>query len=149
MKTSRLTLTVLLISLCLAAAGVIAAPVSLLQQAFPDVPPQFLGGRGTKDFVPLAIASARTWGNPNGVEVIFTAPVAPATATNAANYTVAPGMTVTRAVLGTDAYTVKLTTTAIPGTGLHTLTVNNVQDQSVPANTIAPNSRAPILKAQG
>ena len=102
-----------------------------------------------KDFTPLTLAYARTWGNPTGVEVVFTAPVAEATATNALNYTISPGVTVTRAVMGTNASSVQLTTTTMPNGVLHTLTVNNVQDRSTPPNIIPANSQAAILKAQG
>ena len=131
----------------LALAG--SPPPSLLEQAFPGAAPGNLPGGRAKDFVPIAINSARTWGNPNVVEVVFTAPVDPVTGTNASYYTVAPGVSVQQAKLGADAYTVRLTTTTLNESTLHTLTVNNVQDQSVPPNTIAPNSTAPILKAQG
>ena len=124
-------------------------PPSLLEQAFPGAAPTDLPGGRTKDFVPIAISSARTWGNPNAIEVVFTAPVDPVTGTNAGFYTVSPGVTVQKADLGADAYTVRLTTTPLVEATLHTLTVNNVQDRSVPPNTIAPNSTAPILKAQG
>jgi uncharacterized repeat protein (TIGR01451 family) len=149
MNTNRKSLAPVCFLSCLLVAPAPATPLSLLEQAFPGVPAQFLVLPGAKDFVPLTIVSARTWGNPNGVEVVYSAPVAVSTATNAANYTVSPGISVTRAVMGADEYTVKLTTTTIPTPGLHTLTVNNVQDQSAPPNVIAANSRAPIIKAQG
>ena len=94
-------------------------PVPLVQQAFPDVPVSWFQSRHPKDYSPITLDSARTYGNPNAVEVTFSAPVAPATATNAANYTIPPALAVTAARLGTNAYTVVLTTAAIPDDGLH------------------------------
>jgi uncharacterized repeat protein (TIGR01451 family) len=124
------------------------ASLSLLAEAFPGVDLSYLGWT-PKDYAPIAVSSARTWGNPNGVEVVFTAPVDPATATNAANYTITPGIAVQRAVMGTNAWTVKLTTATMADAVLHTLAVSNVQDLSSPPNTIAAGSTVPILKAQG
>ncbi len=123
-------------------------PPSLLQQAFPGVPVKYQAS-GAGDYVPIAINSARTWGSPNGVDVVFTVPVDPLTATNKANYTITPGIVVQGAAMGTNAWTVKLTTTAMTDTALHTIAVSNVRDLSNPTNTITAGSTAPILKAQG
>jgi len=95
------------------------------------------------------LSYARTWGNPNAVEVVFSAPVSATTATNRANYVIAPGVTIARAALGSNANTVVLTTAAMPDGTLHTLTVNGVQDTATPPNTIPTNSQTAILKAQG
>ena len=132
--------------LCSTAAG--GSPPSLLEEAFPGVDPASYSSQ-TKDYVPLALSSARTWGNPNGVEVVFSVPVDPATATNAANYAITPGTVVQKAVMGANAWTVRLTTTTMADATPHTLTVTNVQDLSSPANLIPPGTTAPILKAQG
>ncbi|MBI5387747.1 MAG: hypothetical protein HZA90_24055 [Verrucomicrobia bacterium] len=122
-----------------------AAPSSVVELAFPAAPPQ---GQ-PKDYTPIALSFARTRGNPNRVEVVFTAPVAAASATNRAHYTISPPVTVQSAAVGDDGFTVWLTTAAIGDAGLHTLTVNNVTDTSDPPNAVAANSQTPILKAQG
>jgi uncharacterized repeat protein (TIGR01451 family) len=137
-----------IVTVWLSAAARGETPLALLQEAFPGVDLSYLQ-RGPKDYVPIAISSVRTWGNPNGVEVVFTAPVDPVTATNAGNYAITPSITVQRAVIGTNGWTVKLTTTTMADAVLHTLAVSNVQDLSNPPNTISPGSTAPILKAQG
>ena len=101
----RTTLSRTLRSLIFSLAGIWLAssamgqtPLTLLQEAFPGVDVANLWPR-PMDYVPIAVSSARTWGNPNGVEVVFTVPVNPATATNAANYTVTPGIAVQKAVI--------------------------------------------------
>ena len=123
------------------------APVPLLQQAFPGVPASWFQSRQAKDYSPITLDAARTYGNPNAIEVTFSAPVSPASATNTANYTVTPGVNVTAARLGTNAFTVVLTTTAIPDAGIHTLTVTNIFDASLQYSI--PPTVLPILKAQG
>ncbi len=123
------------------------APVPLVQQAFPGVPASWFQGRQTKDYSPITLDAARTYGNPNAIEVTFSAPVAPASATNTANYTVAPGVSVTAARLGTNAYTVVLSTTAIPDAGLHTLAATNIFDASLQYSI--PPTVLLLLKAQG
>ena len=134
--------------LCLALSATAKVPPALLREAFPGVDLSYLGSQ-PKDYAPIAVFSARTWGNPNGVEVVFTAPVDPATATNTANYTLSPGITVQRAVVGAGGLTVQLTTTTMADAVLHTLTVSNVQDLATPPNTIAAGLKGPVLKAQG
>jgi hypothetical protein len=123
------------------------APVPLVQQAFPGVPASWFQSRQSKDYSPITLDAARTYGNPNAIEVTFSAPVAPATATNTANYTVAPGVSVTAARLGSNAFTVVLTTAAIPDAGLHTLAATNIFDATL-QYSISP-TLLPILKAQG
>jgi uncharacterized repeat protein (TIGR01451 family) len=153
MKTTRYphTLDSLFLSLFLfwlPAAVLAQAPLALLQEAFPGVDVADLGPQ-PKDYTPIYVISARTWGNPNGVEVVFSAPVDPATATNAANYAVTPGISVQAAVMGSDASRVKLTTTSMADDVLHTLAVTNVQDLSTPPNVIPTGTPVPVLKAQG
>lgn len=122
---------------------------SLLQLAFPEVFARGDGPPATKDPAPLLLSYARTKGNPNAVEVVFSAPVSETTATNKANYALTPGVTVLSAAMGTNTTTVILTTTTLPNGVTHTLSVSNVQDRSSPPVTIAANSRALVLKAQG
>ncbi len=131
-------------TIALQAATAAAAPNSLIQIAFPGV----AGGVRPKDYVPIEVSYARTHGNPNRVEVVFTAQVAPATATNTANYHISAAVTVQSATVGADGYTVWLTTTSIPEAGLHVLSVTNVTDTLEPPNPVPPGSQVPILKAQ-
>ena len=140
-----LTLTALVSASITATAD--TAPVPLVQQAFPGVPVSWFQGRQTKEYSPITLDAARTLGNPNAIEVTFSAPVAPASATNTANYTVAPGVSVTAARLGTNAFTVVLTTTAIPDAGLHTLAATNIFDATLQYSI--PPTVLPLLKAQG
>ncbi len=124
-------------------------PPSLLQLAFPEVFARRDGPATANSPAPLLLSYARTWGNPNAVEVVFSSPVSENTATNKANYTVSPGVTVLSAAMGTNASTVILTTTTMANGVRHALTVNNVQDRGTPPSTIATNSQVFILKAQG
>ena len=148
-RTVLLVLSALAYLGCGLAAAQAASWVGLLEQAFPGVDPALLAKAQPKDYRPLTLSWARTWGNPNGVEVVFSAPVDAATATNPAHYTIGPGVTVTSARMGTNTSIIQLSTTTLPDGVLHTLTVNGVQDQLTPPNTIPPNSQAPLLKAQG
>ena len=125
------------------------SPPSLLEQAFPGVPEEYLRMPHTSGYTPFWLSYARTWGNANGIEVVFSAPVSESTATQFDNYAVSPGVGVNAVTMGTNAWSVVLNTQPIPNNTLHTLTVNNVQDLAVPPNTIAPGSRVAILKAQG
>ncbi len=75
------------------------------------------------------------------VFVVFSEPVEEATATNATNYTVSGGITVTRAVFGVDTRTIILTTTTLAPNVTYTLTVNNVRDRATTPNTILANSQ--------
>jgi hypothetical protein len=124
-------------------------PPSLVQLAFPEVSARGDGPPIANSLAPLLLSYARTRGNPNAVEVVFSAPVSESTATNKANYAISPGVTVLSAALGTDASTVILTTSTITNGVRHTLTVNNLQDRSSPPVTLAANSQVFILKAQG
>jgi uncharacterized repeat protein (TIGR01451 family) len=139
----------LIVGLAAQVARADAAPLTLLEQAFPDVPLARHAVRGATDAVPISPLYACTRGNPNRVQVVFSAAVAPATATNKTNYTIAPAIAVSKAELGGDAYTVILTTATMADTTKHVLTVNNVQDTASPPNLVPPNSQVPILKAQG
>ena len=149
MKTKLLSpvLASVLSAVALAANAVAGTSPSLLQEAFPGVPASWFTARQPKDSNPFTLDAARTYGNPNAVTLTFSLPVAPATATNPASYTISPPIAVTAARLGTNAYTVILTTAAIADDGLHTLTATNVLDASL-QYSIAPLPE-PILKAQG
>ena len=85
---------------------------------------------------PAGIAAIMT-PSTTSVLVQFTEPVDPTTAQTAANYSIS-GITVSAAVLQSDGYTVKLTTSAL-GTASHTLTVSYVETLA-----LAPLSPTPL-----
>ena len=144
---SRFGLLMTAICLLHAVVSLAQTPPTLLQLAFPDVPTGELGGRQLQDYSPLSLDYARTWGNPNGVEVVFTASVDPATATNTANYALTPGITVLGAAMGSNASSVILTTTTMTNGVLHTLAATNIFDASL-QYSILP-TLLPLLEAQG
>jgi hypothetical protein len=82
--------------------------------------------------VPVGIASITT-PTTTSVQVQFTEPVDPATAQNAANYSItSSNCTISAAVLKGDGYTVTLTTSYLGGSS-HTLTVTGVMNQGLSA----------------
>jgi hypothetical protein len=95
------------------------------------------------------ITDAQTFGNPNGVTLIFSQAVSPATATNQANYAIDNGVTVASAAMGTNSSTVVLSTSAIAPGKLYKATVNGVQDTATPPNTINANSTITFLQTDG
>lgn len=90
------------------------------------------------------IASAANLGNNNRVTVLFSEPVEPASATNAANYALNLGAGVTAARFAGDDRTIVLETSTLGSGLIYTLTVNNVRDRAATPNTILPNSQAQI-----
>ncbi|HEY2952433.1 MAG TPA: lamin tail domain-containing protein, partial [Verrucomicrobiae bacterium] len=74
------------------------------------------------------------------VFVVFSEPVEVASATDAENYTINNGVSVTRATFGVDSRTIILTTTLLSPNVTYTLTVNNVRDRASTPNTILTNS---------
>ena len=107
----------------------------------------------TPDTTAPSIVSVDTAGSPNLLEVVYSKPVAPASATNLANYqvTVTGGglfpFTVTNASLSADQQTVTFTGTFNFGVGTnYTLTVSNVRDQASTPNLLNPNpTSAPFI----
>jgi hypothetical protein len=93
----------------------------------------------TPDVTPPTIAAARATVNFNEVFVTFSEPVAQASATTAANYTLNGGATVSSATL-VDPTTVRLVTSQLTEATPYTLTVNNVTDAFTPGNPVAANS---------
>jgi hypothetical protein len=122
-------------------------PMDVFQRAFPGA--DFAPISASSITSPITLTYARTRGNPSGVEVVFSTPVLESTATNKDNYSINGGVIVSRATMGDNAYSVLLTTTPMSSAIAHTLTVNNVQDQFTPPNTLPPNSQTAIIKAQG
>ncbi|MGA2245704.1 MAG: lamin tail domain-containing protein, partial [Verrucomicrobiota bacterium] len=74
------------------------------------------------------------------LEVIYSKPVAPATATNIANYVFTNGLAVTGAVLNPDTLTVVLTTAPLVYGSNYSMVINGVQDRMNLPNTIATNT---------
>jgi hypothetical protein len=79
--------------------------------------------------------------NATTVVVVFSEPVATASAETESNYAINNGVTISLAVLGGDTRTVTLTTSSL-ATGNYTLTVNNVTDRAALPNAILPNTQA-------
>jgi hypothetical protein len=92
----------------------------------------------TQDKEAPAIAAANSDASFAGVVVKFSEPVT-ASAENAGNYKIDKGVTVSSAAR-VDEWTIRLTTSKQTEGNEYTLTVNNVQDTAVPANTIVANS---------
>ena len=92
----------------------------------------------------LAVSSVSTLGDPNQVLLTFNEPVAPATATNLANYILKNGagtvLPVTNITLFAGDSSLKLAGNFnFPVNSTNSLTVVGLKDQSVPARTISPN----------
>jgi hypothetical protein len=100
------------------------------------------------DFERPTLVSASTRGNPNGLDVRFSEPVDEVTATNPANYQIAPGVMVSGATL-LDGATVRLETSSIAEGSVYSLSVNNVKDRAAAGNSIAANSQITFLQVQG
>jgi hypothetical protein len=98
---------------------------------------------------PTLSGVSTTCGVSNRVNVTFSEPVSPASATLAANYGLNHGATVSGAAMTGDPSTVQLTSSALTAGLTYTLTVNNVADTAVPPNTIATNSQINFTLASG
>ena len=118
--------------------------------AFAAIPPND-GSQGlltTDNTAPTVIAVNTSCGINNRVAVTFSEPVAPASATNTANYSIDAGaVPVTGAVLSPDQRTVILTTGVLVAGG-HTVSVSGIVDLAAPPNLMAPGS-APFTYTGG
>lgn len=98
---------------------------------------------------PLRIVGASTRTSPNFVEVLFTAPVDPVTATNPANYSFNDGSAaVTGAGMGSDGARVVLTTSGFAAGTSYWLTVANVLSLDDPPQAVVQESVL-VLRSQG
>lgn len=88
------------------------------------------------DTRPPTLAMVQSYGE-NKVRVVYSEPVAQASAENTANYTFTPVAVVTGAALQYDQQTVILTVAGLTAGTDYLLRVNNVQDRATPANAIA------------
>jgi chitodextrinase len=94
------------------------------------------------DTNPPTITSVSASGDPTNVTVVFSEPVEQASATNAANYQIDNGSTVSSASLNSDLKTVTLTTSPHNEEITYRLTVNNVRDRAANPKTITPDTTA-------
>ena len=92
------------------------------------------------DKTPPALVSVQNDGQ-NTLEVLFSEPLDPDTATNHLHYTLNLGVTVTEAILAADGRTVNLSVTPLLFGVPHTLTVNNVRDRAAAANVVVADTK--------
>ncbi|MCI0698048.1 Ig-like domain-containing protein [candidate division KSB1 bacterium] len=88
------------------------------------------------DRTPPSVSNVRLI-NPTTVELLFSEPVANASAQTKSNYTIDKGIVVVSATLQADTRTVNLTTSAHAAGETYSLTVRNVADRATPANVMS------------
>ena len=93
------------------------------------------------DTVPPTVFRTLNVGLTN-LQVIYSKPVAAATATNLANYVFTNGLAVSSAVLSLDAQTVTLTTEPLTYGSNYVVLISGVKDLASTPNTISPNTPA-------
>lgn len=103
-------------------------------------------GNPVADTAGPVLVSADSPGNPNGIVLTFSEPVS-ASALVADSYGVNNGVTVTAAAYGDTENVILLTTSALTLGTAYTVTVNDVQDQADPANSITFDSMASFVFA--
>ncbi|MCF7668410.1 MAG: carbohydrate-binding protein, partial [Verrucomicrobia bacterium] len=96
----------------------------------------------------LEVVDAQTRGNSNRVTVSFSSPIDPATATNTSHYSIDHGVVVQRVAMA-GISSVYLYTTPIPEGAVYALTLQEIQDQEQPPNTILPGSGVLFLQTDG
>jgi len=98
----------------------------------------------TADTTPPVISKVRL-SSRSSVEIVFSEPISPDDAANAANFALGPGnapVIVSSELRGTDRVILNLDTSTPLLCQPYTVTVNGVHDRSAAANEIAPNSEA-------
>ncbi len=93
----------------------------------------------TRDTNPPVISCAQNVGSTN-VQITFSKPLEPASATNIANYAFTNGTTILAAALDTSGSLVTLTTAPLTYGNNYSIVVNDVRDLASQPNTIAANS---------
>jgi hypothetical protein len=88
------------------------------------------------DILAPVVTDVSSRGNPNGITIVYSEAVS-GTGTNAGNYSVNNGVTISSARFGPDNSTVRLTTSTLTEGTTYTVTVNNVQD--LQGLTMSPN----------
>jgi hypothetical protein len=102
-----------------------------------------LSGLRLQEYTPPTLVSASAVGN-NAIQVIFSMPVQPASATNLANYSLtnsSGSVAVLSASFVNDAQTIQLTTASLAPYSTNTLTVNRVADATTGVSTVPTNSQ--------
>lgn len=94
----------------------------------------------TPDTTPPTLLSAINFGQ-NSVQLVFSEPVANASALTAGNYQISSGITVSGVSAGSDSKTVVLNTSTLTYGTTYRVTVNNVQDRAATPNTMAAGSQ--------
>ncbi len=101
----------------------------------------------TPDTVRPTLALAQNQGATT-IKVVFSEPVAVASATLATNYGVSAGITVSAAAFGADTRTILLTTSPLTFGTAYRLTVSNVRDRAVTPNPILPGSTIDFVASE-
>ena len=94
------------------------------------------------DTIPPAIKDVRTVDDPTKVVVVFSKPIDRLSAEKPVNYIIDNDVSVVGASLAADLETVALTTSPLSEGITYTLTVNNVTNDTMTHDAIAPNSQA-------
>ena len=104
-------------------------------------------GLTAADPLGLDLVSAETRGNPDVLTVTFTVPVDAATATDPANYTVSPGVTVQSVTL-IETAKVRLLTSTMAGGVPYQLSLGGITDTASPSHPLTPTT-VTFLQTQG
>ncbi|HWV99717.1 MAG TPA: lamin tail domain-containing protein [Candidatus Acidoferrum sp.] len=96
------------------------------------------------DTIPPTVIRAFNLG-PTNVQLVFSKPVDPASATSLLNYGFSGGVSIGTAALDSSSTNVILTTTPLVYGSNYSVTINNVRDQAVPPNTVAANTIVTFL----
>ncbi len=97
-----------------------------------------------RDTVPPTVTDVFNVG-PTNVEIVFSKPIAIASATNLANYVFTNGLAIKGAALAVNNYTVTLTNAPLVYGSNYTMVINNIQDLASTPNTIATNTLVSFL----
>lgn len=89
--------------------------------------------------VPIVVNAANL--SSNVVQVVFSEPVQPASATNIFNYSLNNGANISSASFGSSTRVVLLTASGLQRGSNYTLTVNNIRDRAAAQNALAANSQ--------
>ncbi len=109
-----------------------------LQPSFAGTADAFVLKLSDLDTMPPTLLAAGNYGDASVVTLDFSEALDPASATNAANYALDHGVTISSASMGINSRTVRLEITGLtPGTN-YTLSVSNVFDRAPVPNAIAP-----------
>lgn len=111
-----------------------------LQPEFAGTADAFVLKLSDPDSAPPTILAASNYGDASVVTLDFAEALDLASATNAANYALDQGVTITSASMGINSRTVRLETTGLIRGTNYTLSVSNVFDRAPVPNAIAPET---------